>query len=103
MAMAKVFHAAGESWTLSSEYFDVTNYALFSGDDQAARLIVDRVSENARRLNANMIVSAECGHGFGSLRWEGENWLGCSYGLPVTSAVEVMAEPAPDPVVPAAE
>ncbi len=38
-AAAKIFHAAGEDWTLSTESWDATNYGLFSGDDAAARQI----------------------------------------------------------------
>jgi len=50
MAAAGVFHAAGESWTLSSEFYDVTNYGLFSGDDDAARELTRRVMDEAARL-----------------------------------------------------
>jgi hypothetical protein len=42
MAAARIFRAAGASWTFSADYFDVTNYGLFSGDDTAARLISGR-------------------------------------------------------------
>ena len=30
---AKIFHLAGESWTMPSEGWDMTNFGLFSGDD----------------------------------------------------------------------
>ena len=38
-AMAKIFYAAGESWTLSTRMFDVTNYAFFSGSKDEAEVI----------------------------------------------------------------
>jgi len=34
LAVAKIFYAAGESWTFSSSNYDVTNYGLYSGDDE---------------------------------------------------------------------
>ena len=38
-AMAKVFYAAGEEWTLSSKYYDVTNYGYFNGNNEEATQI----------------------------------------------------------------
>ena len=35
--------AAGESWTLSSKFYDVTNYGFFAGDDAAAGELTRRV------------------------------------------------------------
>ena len=31
---AKIFYAAGENWTMPSEGWDMTNFGLFSGDDE---------------------------------------------------------------------
>ena len=47
-AAAGIFHAAGESWTLSSRTYDVTNYGLFAGDDAAAAELTRRVLDEAR-------------------------------------------------------
>jgi Fe-S oxidoreductase len=91
-AAAAVFHAAGESWTISSRFYDVTNYGLFAGDDAAAAAITRRATEEAARLGAEEIVLSECGHGFRSFRWEGPNWLGGRYRLPVRSVLELLAE-----------
>jgi len=92
MAAAGVFHAAGESWTMSSRFYDVTNYGLFSGDDPAAAAITRQAIEEAERLGAEEIILSECGHGFRSFRWEGPNWLGERYGLPVRSVLELLPE-----------
>ena len=73
-AAAGVFTAAGESWTLSSKFYDVTNYGLFSGDDAAAGELTRRVIEEAQALGVQEIILGECGHGFRSFRWEGPNW-----------------------------
>jgi Fe-S oxidoreductase len=97
-AAAGVFAAAGESWTISSKFYDVTNYDLFSGDDDAAGVLTRRVIEEARALDVQEIILGECGHGFRSFRWEGPNWLQREYPLPVRSILELLDEylgPAP--------
>lgn len=91
-AAAKIFHAAGEDWTLSTEGWDVTNYALFSGDDQAAAELAGKLERAANHLGADMLVMAECGHGYRSQRWEAENWIGHAYPFPVVSFVELQAQ-----------
>jgi Fe-S oxidoreductase len=92
LAAAGVFHAAGESWTMSSRFYDVTNYGLFSGDDPAAAEITRQAVDEASRLGAREIVLSECGHGFRSFRWEGPNWLERRYSLPMRSILDVMLE-----------
>jgi Fe-S oxidoreductase len=91
-AAAGVFTAAGESWTLSSRFFDVTNYGLFAADDAAARTLTERVMEEAARLGVREVILSECGHGFRAFRWEGPNWLGRRYALPVRSVLELVWE-----------
>jgi Fe-S oxidoreductase len=91
-AAAKIYNAAGENWTLSTESWDATNYGLFSGDDDASRTIARNLERAVNRLGADILVMAECGHGFRSQRWEAENWLGHAYPFPVVSFVEMEAE-----------
>lgn len=91
-AAAKIFNAAGESWTLSTESWDATNYALFNGDDQAARGIAQNLEKAVNNLAADVLVMAECGHGFRSQRWEAENWIGHRYPFKVMSFVELQAQ-----------
>ncbi len=91
-AAAKVFHAAGESWTFSSENFDVTNYGLYSGSDRDAGQMSKRLADSMQRLNSQELILAECGHGFNSNRWEAPEWLQRSFTFPVRSIIEVIAE-----------
>jgi Fe-S oxidoreductase len=91
-AAAKIFNAAGEDWTMSTESWDATNYGLFSGDDAAARAIAGNMEKAVGNLGADMLVMAECGHGYRSQRWEAENWLGHSYPFTVMSFVELQAQ-----------
>ncbi|MBZ5637767.1 MAG: (Fe-S)-binding protein [Acidobacteriia bacterium] len=91
-AAAGVFHAAGESWTLSSRVFDVTNYGFFAADDASAAELTRRAVEEAKRLGASEIVVSECGHGFRSFRWEGPEWLDGAYPVRVRSVLELLDE-----------
>ena len=92
MAAAGVFHAAGESWTMSGKFYDVTNYGLYSGDDPAAAAITKQAVEEAERLGAEEIILSECGHGFRSFRWEGPNWMGEKYAVPMRSILQLLVE-----------
>ena len=92
LAAAGVFHAAGESWTLSSKFFDVTNYGLFAGDAAAAGELARRALAEARALGVQEIILSECGHGFRAFRWEAPNWLGQAHPLPVRSVLELLDE-----------
>jgi Fe-S oxidoreductase len=91
-AVGKIFHAAGESWTFSSENYDVTNYGLYNGDDRAAGLMSDRLVQSMQNLGCRVLVLAECGHGFNSNRWEAPEWLSKKYGFEVRSILEVVAD-----------
>lgn len=91
-AAAKIYHAAGEDWTLSTESWDATNYGLFSGDDGAAHQIAANLEAAVNHIGAKTLVMAECGHGYRSQRWEAENWLGHSYPFEVISFVELQAQ-----------
>jgi len=92
MAAAGVFHAARESWTLSSKFYDVTNYGFYSGDGEAAAELTRRVMDEANTLAVQEIILSECGHGFRSFRWEGPNWIEQEYPIPVRSVLELLEE-----------
>ncbi len=63
-AMARLFHAAGETWTLSSRHTDVTNWGYFVGRDEIARQIALMVVEPAEELGIETLVLSECGHAY---------------------------------------
>ena len=71
---AKIFHAAGENWTMASEGWDMTNFGLFSGDDELGGSIAKRLYEKVIELKGKTLVISECGHGMRSTRCEGPNW-----------------------------
>jgi Fe-S oxidoreductase len=91
-AMAKIFHVAGESWTLSDRMYDVTNYAYFSGNDEEAAVIGRRLEEEMGLLGARRCVLAECGHGSRAFRWEAPNYVGHAFPFEVLTSVELIHE-----------
>jgi Fe-S oxidoreductase/ActR/RegA family two-component response regulator len=89
-AAAKIFYAAGESWTMPTEGWDQTNFGLFSGDDQLGGAAGRRVYEKVKELNCKRLVISECGHGFRSTRCEAVNWSGTNIDFPMESSVFTM-------------
>jgi Fe-S oxidoreductase len=62
MGYAKVFHAAGISWTLSTHASEGGNFGMFIGNYEHQRKIALRVREAALDLGVKRIVAGECGH-----------------------------------------
>jgi Fe-S oxidoreductase len=63
-AMARLFYAFGEPWTMSHRHTDVTNWGYFLGDDEIARKMALQVIEAAEELNIKTLVLSECGHAY---------------------------------------
>jgi Fe-S oxidoreductase len=59
---AKVFHAAGVRWTLSSKASEAGNFGLFIGNYEQLRAIAMRIREAALELGVKRIIVGECGH-----------------------------------------
>lgn len=55
----RIFHAAGESWTIPAENWEGVNWGLFSGDDEAMKTIVGRLVDNMRRLKCEVLLLPE--------------------------------------------
>jgi len=71
---AKIFYQAGANWTMPSEGWDMTNFGLFSGDDDLGGAVARRLYEKVSELKGKKLVISECGHGYRSTRCEGQNW-----------------------------
>ncbi len=87
---AKIFHFAGESWTMPSEGWDMTNFGLFSGDDDLGGAVARRVYEKVVELGGKKLVMSECGHGYRSTRCEGPNWAKMDVPFKMESSVLTM-------------
>ena len=60
MEVAKIFHVAGEDWTLPSESgWDDTNLAMFCGDLETARMTVENTFKRAEELEVEKVAVTE--------------------------------------------
>lgn len=91
-AMAKIFYAAKERWTLSTTMYDVTNYAYFTCNGNEAATIAQRLYDEMQALRARRCILAECGHGSRAFRWEAPNYLQRSFPFETITSVELLAE-----------
>ena len=87
---AKIFYAAGENWTMPSEGWDMTNFGLFSGDDELGGAVAGRLFEKVEELAGKKLVISECGHGYRSTRCEGPNWAKQDVPFEMEGSVETM-------------
>ncbi|MGD2176630.1 MAG: (Fe-S)-binding protein [Anaerolineae bacterium] len=70
---AKIFHAAGEDWTLS--LFTATNHSYFTGDMVKTKEAANWIVQEARRLGVQAIVYPECGHATRTLLYYFDSWF----------------------------
>ncbi|MCF6247661.1 MAG: (Fe-S)-binding protein [Desulfobacula sp.] len=63
---AAVFNAAKENWTLS--FFEAVNFGAFVGDPAKTKLIMDRIINEAKKLNVKEVCICECGTAFRVLK-----------------------------------
>lgn len=98
-AMARLFYAFGESWTMSHHHTDVTNWGYFVGKDDIAEKMVRQIVEPAEELGIETLVLSECGHGFLVLRKLIPVLMGREAKFNVKSIVEVTLEKVKDGTV----
>lgn len=55
----KIFHAAGEDWTVSSINWEGTNWGYFTGDDERMKIMVERIAEQMARLEVKNLLWPE--------------------------------------------
>ncbi len=62
MGYAKVFHAAGISWTVSTYASEAANFSMFIGSYSNMKKVAERIRKAAIDLKVKRIVVGECGH-----------------------------------------
>ncbi len=55
----KIFHAAGEDWTVASHNWEGTNWGYFTGDDESMKIMAGRIAANMRDLNIGNLLWPE--------------------------------------------
>jgi CheY-like chemotaxis protein len=68
----------------------MTNFGLFSGDDELGGSVARRLYEKVEELRGKKLVISECGHGYRSTRCEGPNWAGRDVVFEMESSVVTM-------------
>jgi Fe-S oxidoreductase len=91
-AIARIFHQARVSWTLSSEAYEATNAGIQIGVTDIAAELVERIVTAAEKLKVKAVISPECGHAYMAIRWEGPNLIGRPYAFKVLHILEVLDE-----------
>ena len=55
----KIFHAAGEDWTVSSENWEGTSWGYFTGDDAAMKTMAGRILRQMEELEIDTLLWPE--------------------------------------------
>ncbi len=55
----KIFHAAGEDWTVPAENWEGTNWGYFTGDDAAMQTMTGRIVAQMQRLEVKNLMWPE--------------------------------------------
>jgi len=89
-AYAKLFKKAGLSWTISTKAYEATNIGVQIGSAPLAKSLVQKVVDEAEALGVKHVISPECGHAYGALRWAGPNLLGKQFPFEVVHIIELL-------------
>ena len=55
----KIFHVAGEEWTVASENWEGTSWGYFTGDDEAMKIMTGRIYEQMQQLEVKNLLWPE--------------------------------------------
>lgn len=55
----KIFHAAKEDWTITSDNWEGTSWGLFTGDDESVKIMAGRIVEHMNRLEIKNLMWPE--------------------------------------------
>ncbi|CCK79056.1 (Fe-S)-binding protein [Desulfobacula toluolica] len=91
-AMAKLFYAIKEPWTMSARHSDVTNWGYFVGKDDITKKMALMVVEPAEELGIETLVLGECGHGYHVLKYLLEDIIGRKPKFEVVSMPELVVQ-----------
>ena len=91
-SLAKIYKAAGVSWTISSAYFEATTTGVQLGNGKLAATLVERVVAAAEKLKVKTVISPECGHAYTTIRWDAPNFIGRPLPFKVVHIMELLDE-----------
>jgi Fe-S oxidoreductase len=91
-AIAKILHAAGEKWTLSSKAREVVNFGFYEGSSERTVMFLKRIFDGAKDLGVKKIVVSECGHAYDALRWTSYNIMDVPGEIEITHIVGLVGD-----------
>jgi len=91
-AIAKILHAAGEKWTLSTKAREVVNFGFYEGSLERTKMFLKRVFDGAVELGVKKIVVTECGHAYDAMRWTSYNIMDVPKDIEITHIVGLMGD-----------
>jgi Fe-S oxidoreductase len=89
-SLAKIFKAAGVTWTISSHYFEATNTGVQLGNPKLAAELIERIVTAAEKLKVKYVISPECGHAYTTIRWDAPNIIGRPLPFKVVHIMELL-------------
>ena len=102
-AYAKLFDMAGLSWTISTKAYEATNVGVQIGSGPLAKEIVERVVDTAEELGVKYVISPECGHAYGAIRWADPHTGTRQFKFEVIHIIELLDQLRRDGRIPAGE
>jgi Fe-S oxidoreductase len=93
MGMAKIFHAAGIDWTMSSRAFDGSNFGFTTGNNFSMKYENKHYIDACEKMGARVMVMGECGHAYRVMKFmasDGRWWGELSF--EITSGFEYTAQ-----------
>jgi Fe-S oxidoreductase len=87
---AMIFNKAKISWSLSM--FEAANYGLFLGSSKKAKVIAQRIVDEAKRLKVKEVIITECGHAYRVMKFLYEAWAKEKLPFKIRGFVELVTE-----------
>lgn len=69
----KVMDRLGVDWTIHTCAFEGANFGMLSGYEKVQKAASERITREAIRCGAKVVIVPECGHAYPAMRWDGAN------------------------------
>ena len=84
----KIMNHLGLDWTIHTCAFEGANFGMLSGYEKVQKAASERITNEAIRCGAKVVIVPECGHAYPAMRWDGAN----EHGGPLPFEVMAISE-----------
>lgn len=84
----RLMNHLGLDWTIHTCAFEGANFGMLSGYERVQKAASERITREAIRCGAKVVIIPECGHAYPAMRWEGAN----EHGEPLPFEVMAISE-----------